>query len=132
MDILDRLHLSPLALSFRRSGPAAVLVLVALLSGAFGVAHAQDAGTSADDPDESPAAVERPTNQSGPVLVGRIDGEIDLVESAYLSRLLAEAETRSAAAVLLELNTFGGRVDAAVAMRDRLLDALEQELEAAR
>jgi membrane-bound serine protease (ClpP class) len=38
-----------------------------------------------------------------------------------VQRVLDEATAAGAAAVVLELNTFGGRVDAAVAIRDALL-----------
>jgi len=60
---------------------------------------------------------------SGEFLVGRIDGEINLAESAYIKRLVERAEAEGAAGLALELNTFGGRLDAAVAIRDKLLDA---------
>ena len=52
-----------------------------------------------------------------------IDGTIDLGLAPFLSRTIREARDAGAAAVLLEINTFGGRVDAAVAMRDTLLNA---------
>ena len=58
-----------------------------------------------------------------PVVVsGKIDGEIGTVTSAYIKRLIGEVERREADALFLELNTFGGRVDAAVAVRDALVD----------
>jgi membrane-bound serine protease (ClpP class) len=56
------------------------------------------------------------------VLVGSIDGEINLAESAYIKRLVERAEAEGVDALALELNTFGGRLDAAVAIRDQLLD----------
>jgi membrane-bound serine protease (ClpP class) len=59
----------------------------------------------------------------GGVLLATIDDDIDLVESAYVKRMTDEAIASGAQALLLELNTFGGRVDAAVAIRDSLLDA---------
>ena len=46
---------------------------------------------------------------------------IDLGLAPFLSRTIREAQEAGAAAVLLDINTFGGRVDAAVAMRDALL-----------
>jgi membrane-bound serine protease (ClpP class) len=55
------------------------------------------------------------------VYVVPIEGTVDLGLAPYLSRVLDEAQQSGAAAVLLEINTFGGRVDAAVAMRDTLL-----------
>lgn len=52
------------------------------------------------------------------VYVIAIEGTIDLGLARFLSRTIREADAVGAAAVLLEINTFGGRVDAAVAMRD--------------
>ena len=57
------------------------------------------------------------------VYVVPIEGMIDLGLAPFLSRTIREAEEAGAAAVLLDINTFGGRVDAAVAMRDALLNA---------
>ena len=57
------------------------------------------------------------------VYVIPIEGMIDLGLAPFLSRTIREAEEAGAAAVLLDINTFGGRVDAAVAMRDALLNA---------
>jgi membrane-bound serine protease (ClpP class) len=61
---------------------------------------------------------------SAPVVyVISIEGAIDLGLAPFLSRAIRQAEEAGAAAVLLEINTFGGRVDAAVAMRDALLNS---------
>lgn len=57
------------------------------------------------------------------VYVLTIDGVIDLGLAPYVARTLREAHAAGAAAVVLEINTFGGRVDAAVAIRDSLLNA---------
>nr|WP_320145920.1 NfeD family protein [uncultured Anaeromusa sp.] len=57
----------------------------------------------------------------GAVLLVQVQGEIDGVQAAKLSRALESAETTGQEAVLLEIDTFGGQVDAAVRMRDRLL-----------
>jgi membrane-bound serine protease (ClpP class) len=57
------------------------------------------------------------------VYVISIEGTIDLGLAPFLSRTIREADAAGAAAVLLEINTFGGRVDAAVAMRDTLLNS---------
>lgn len=56
------------------------------------------------------------------VYVARIDGIIDLGLAPYVQRVLDEAAAAKAAAVVLEINTFGGRVDAAVQIRDMLLN----------
>jgi membrane-bound serine protease (ClpP class) len=61
---------------------------------------------------------------SAPVVyVVPIGGVIDLGLAPFLARTIREATDAGAAAVLLDINTFGGRVDAAVAMRDTLLNA---------
>ena len=53
--------------------------------------------------------------------VAQIEGVIDLGLAPYVQRVLDEAAAAKAAAVVLEINTFGGRVDAAVQIRDALL-----------
>jgi membrane-bound serine protease (ClpP class) len=61
---------------------------------------------------------------SAPVVyVVPIEGIIDLGLAPFLARTIGEAKQAGASAVLLEINTFGGRVDAAVAMRDTLLNS---------
>src|SRR5690606_8204873 len=57
------------------------------------------------------------------VYVVPISGTIDLGLAPFLSRTIDEAREAGAAAVVLDINTFGGRVDAAVAMRDALLNS---------
>lgn len=60
--------------------------------------------------------------ESKPVVyVLPIDGVIDLGLAPFVARVLDEADDAGAAAVILEINTFGGRVDAAVLIRDALL-----------
>src|SRR3990172_4061366 len=57
------------------------------------------------------------------VYVAPIEGVIDLGLAPFIQRVLDEAAEAGAAAVILEINTFGGRVDAAVQIRDALLRA---------
>ena len=57
------------------------------------------------------------------VYVAPIQGIIDLGLAPYVQRVLDEAQVAGAAAVVLEINTFGGRVDAAVQIRDALLNS---------
>jgi membrane-bound serine protease (ClpP class) len=57
------------------------------------------------------------------VYVVPIAGMIDLGLAPFVQRVLDEAAGAGAAAVILEINTFGGRVDAAVLIRDALLRA---------
>jgi len=61
--------------------------------------------------------------QTPVVYVAPIEGMIDLGLAPFVQRVLNEATQEGAAAVILEINTFGGRVDAAVLIRDALLNA---------
>lgn len=61
--------------------------------------------------------------QPAVVYVVPIEGIIDLGLAPFVQRVLGEAADAGAAAVILEINTFGGRVDAAVLIRDALLNA---------
>ncbi|CAE6740377.1 NfeD family protein [Nitrospira defluvii] len=69
-------------------------------------------------PGASFAALARPV-----VYVVPIEGVIDLGLAPFVERVLQEATGVGAAAVILEVDTFGGRVDAAVLIRDTLLRA---------
>lgn len=57
------------------------------------------------------------------VYVAPIEGVVDLGLAPFVQRVLDEATAAEAAAVILEINAFGGRVDAAVQIRDALLNA---------
>ena len=57
------------------------------------------------------------------VFVIPIEGVIDLGLAPFVQRVLEEAATAKASAVVLDINTFGGRVDAAVLIRDALLES---------
>ncbi|MCI0549183.1 MAG: nodulation protein NfeD [Candidatus Rokubacteria bacterium] len=57
------------------------------------------------------------------VYVLPVDGVIDLGLAPFTRRILDEATAAGAAAVILRVNTLGGRVDAAILMRDDLLRA---------
>jgi membrane-bound serine protease (ClpP class) len=59
----------------------------------------------------------------GPVHVLRIDGEIDLGLAALTERAVTEATEAGASALVLRIDTPGGRLDAALRMRDVLLGA---------
>ncbi len=57
------------------------------------------------------------------VYVVPVEGIIDLGLAPFVQRVLDQATQAGAAAVILDINTFGGRVDAAVQIRDALLNA---------
>lgn len=61
--------------------------------------------------------------QSKRVYVIEITGEVDLGMTPYVRRILDEAIDQKAAAVLLHVNTFGGRVDVAAEIKDALIDS---------
>jgi len=55
-----------------------------------------------------------------PAYVIPVKGAIDLGLSGFIKRSLKEAEENQASAIILEIDTFGGRVDAAVEIVDSL------------
>ena len=57
------------------------------------------------------------------VYVVPIQGTIDLGLPPFIERVIASAEDENADAVIFEIDTFGGRVDAATQIKDALLDA---------
>jgi membrane-bound serine protease (ClpP class) len=57
------------------------------------------------------------------VFIAPVEGMIDLGLAPFVQRVLDEASVAGASAVVLEINTFGGRVDAAVLIRDSLLNS---------
>ena len=52
-----------------------------------------------------------------------IQGTIDLGLPPFIKRVLSEAEINNASAVIFDINTFGGRVDAATQIKDAILGA---------
>lgn len=92
--------------------PSRVRRGVALLALLMGAALAANGTASA----LTPAA-------SGAIHVIPIDGEIDLGLAPFLARALDDAAEAEAAAVVLDIDTPGGRLDAVLQMRDVLLGA---------
>jgi membrane-bound serine protease (ClpP class) len=72
---------------------------------------------------EAGAAVGREPTQEPVVHVVDISGAIDLGLPAYLDRALQQAHDAGAAAVLLEVDTPGGRLDAVLQMQSSLVGA---------
>lgn len=52
-----------------------------------------------------------------------IDKEIDLGVAPYIRRVVEEANAKNADAIIFEINTFGGRVDAATQIKDAILNS---------
>jgi len=59
--------------------------------------------------------------QTNKVFLITIDEEIDIGLVPYITRVIHEAEISNAAAIIVKINTFGGRVDAATQIKDALL-----------
>ncbi len=57
------------------------------------------------------------------VYVIDISGDIDLGLAPYVQRIVNEAEEKNADAIILKVNTFGGRVDAATQIRDAIINS---------
>jgi membrane-bound serine protease (ClpP class) len=57
------------------------------------------------------------------VYYAHIDGEIDLGKAPFVRRVINEAEEAHASAIVFEINTFGGRVDAATQIKDAILES---------
>lgn len=60
------------------------------------------------------------SQNQNPVYVVPVKGIIDLGLSSFIKRALSEAKENNAQAIILEIDTFGGRVDAAVEITDAL------------
>jgi membrane-bound serine protease (ClpP class) len=58
----------------------------------------------------------------GPVYLMRITGTIDLGLARYVDRVVAAAEDDGAVAIIIEIDTPGGRLDAVIQMRDTIID----------
>ena len=52
-----------------------------------------------------------------------IEGTIDLGLPPFIKRVISQAESESAEAIIFEINTFGGRVDAATQIKDAILNS---------
>ena len=61
--------------------------------------------------------------EDGPVYLIEVKGGIDLGLVPYIKRVLSEARKAGASAAILEINTPGGRLDAALDIKNALLDS---------
>ncbi len=64
----------------------------------------------------------------GVVLVMPIEGMVDLGMGPFVERALDEAQAQGALGLILDVNTLGGRVDAAIAIRDQLVQSAVQSV----
>lgn len=106
---------------------AATLVLGGPVSGPDGVRpDAASAQAQAGSEDNRAGGAGGPGGQGGSsavVVVVPIEGTIEYGVAAFLKRALDHASDIDAAAVLLEIDTFGGLVAAATEMRDVILES---------
>ena len=68
-------------------------------------------------------ATDEPASGAADVFVIPVEGTIDLGLAPFVARVVEDASAVESSVVLLDIDTFGGRVDAAVLIRDVLLDA---------
>ncbi|NUN07988.1 MAG: nodulation protein NfeD [Ignavibacteriaceae bacterium] len=61
--------------------------------------------------------------QKAKIYYAYIQDDIDLGLVPHIKRVITEAEKNNAAAIIFEINTFGGRVDAATQLKDLILDS---------
>jgi len=61
--------------------------------------------------------------QSKKVYYANIEGDIDLGLAPYVKRIVNEANSNNAEAIIFRINTFGGRVDAATQIKDAILNS---------
>ena len=61
--------------------------------------------------------------EDGPVYHVPIHGTIDMGLPHYIQRVVNEAEENNASAIIFDIDTFGGRVDAATQIKDIILDS---------
>ena len=61
--------------------------------------------------------------EDGPVYHVPIHGTIDMGLPHYIQRVVNEAEANNASAIIFDIDTFGGRVDAATQIKDIILDS---------
>lgn len=64
-----------------------------------------------------------PDNSAQKVFHAKIEGEIDLGLAPFVRRVISDAESQNAQAIVFEINTFGGRVDAATQIKDAILES---------
>lgn len=62
----------------------------------------------------------KPSAEAAPLVIVNVKGEINAGQTALINRALNDAQAMGADAVLVELDTFGGQVDAAVKIRDAI------------
>lgn len=60
-------------------------------------------------------------SQSNKVYIAHIETDINLGLAPYLTRIINEAEKAKAEAIIFKVNTLGGRVDAAIQIKDAIL-----------
>lgn len=77
------------------------------------------AGSAATHAQTAPLSLE---TGDGPVFRIAVSGMVDTGLARYVERAVAEAETAGAAAIVVEMNTYGGLLDAADDIRSALLD----------
>ena len=61
--------------------------------------------------------------QNKTVIVAEINGEVDLGLAPYLSRVIEDGSSKNVSAVIIKINTLGGRLDAAIQIKDAIFSS---------
>jgi len=73
------------------------------------------------DAESKPREIAQLTVARGPIFVVPLKGEVSPAQFFFLRRSLKEAERVGASAIIVEIDTFGGRVDSAMEQMDALM-----------
>lgn len=103
-----------------RPRPSMMVRLAALLM-LVSVARAQPPETGSAPTTDTAATLPAPAAPSGVVLVVPVRGDVNAVLGLVINRALRRAARGNVDAILFEMDTFGGQLDAAIRIRDRLV-----------
>ncbi|MEW5802956.1 MAG: NfeD family protein [bacterium] len=96
--------------------------------GIFPPLEAEERITDAGAGIKTRAGIKKGSKEENLVYLVKVSGEIDRGLVPFISRVVRQADEEGARAVILEINTFGGRMDAAVEIRDVLLNSKTQTI----
>jgi membrane-bound serine protease (ClpP class) len=97
-----------------------LLVIMLWCIGTLAAAIQSDSAAAIKSTDAPQQLPEKPL-RSGPVYVIPLKGEVAPAQFYFLRRALKDAQRNGASAVILDIDTFGGRVDSAMEEMDALL-----------
>jgi len=106
-------------------------ILILLLSLTFPPLGAQESMARSGSGSEiatSGSGMKKKDTVSNLIYLVKVNGEIDRGLTPFIRRVISEADEQGASAVIIEINTLGGRMDAAIDIRDVLLNSKTQTI----